>query len=203
VAAGAVRKGRFALALLAVAVLALPGCTYLKYRGEDAMEMVDIGITWSSEPYWGIYGDCAAITPMGWSHVEGQFAGIGGGQIGVTRHYERAWGLLLLGHEEVGWGDYDRSDPQTLEGYGAGILGRLTPPYGRPSYTPACVHYLHLGYVGLVGNIRYMEMLDFLLGWAGLDIACDDGKRFSRWPWTPEPLQGERSLSGAEGAESL
>jgi len=159
------------------------GCTYLKYRCEDAVELVDIGVTWSTEPYWGLYADCTAILPVGWSHVEGWFAGIGGSQIGVTPHYERAWGLLATGHEEVGWGDYDKQDPATIDSYGAGFVGKFTPPYGRPHYTPACVHYLHLGYFGLVLNIRYTDVLDFLLGWANLDICSDDGVRMSRWPW--------------------
>jgi len=177
-------KRTICLALsLAVVMLASQGCTYLKYRGEDALDMLDVGVTWSREPQLAIYGDCAAITPVGWGHVDGYFAGWGGGQIGVTRHYEKCFGLLLWGHEELGWGEFDTNDPATLDGQGVGILGIALPPYGRPAYTPACVHFLHLGWVGLVANARYLEMVDFLLGWSTLDIACDDGKKMSKWPW--------------------
>jgi len=37
--------------------------------------------------------------------------------------------------------------------------------------------------VGFVGNLRYLEMLDFMLGFAAIDIAGDDGYTYSRWPW--------------------
>ncbi len=39
------------------------------------------------------------------------------------------------------------------------------------------MHSIHVGYVGLVGNARYGEMADFLLGFAGIDIAGDDGRK--------------------------
>ncbi len=34
-----------------------------------------------------------------------------------------------------------------------------------------CVHVVH---VGLMGNLHYVEILDWLLGWAGWDICGDD-----------------------------
>ena len=37
--------------------------------------------------------------------------------------------------------------------------------------------------MGLVFNIRYTEIFDFLLGWYGLDIAGDDNGQRSHWPW--------------------
>ena len=37
--------------------------------------------------------------------------------------------------------------------------------------------------MGFVGNLRYIEMLDFMLGFAAIDIAGDDGYTYSRWPW--------------------
>jgi len=36
------------------------------------------------------------------------------------------------------------------------------------------MHCLHVGYVGLMGNLHYFQILDFLLGWFGLDVAGDD-----------------------------
>ena len=44
------------------------------------------------------------------------------------------------------------------------------------------MHYLHVGYVGLAGSARYMEMADFLLGWIGIDIAGDDGTKLGQSP---------------------
>jgi len=40
--------------------------------------------------------------------------------------------------------------------------------------------------VGVVLNANYLQMLDLLLGWAGLDITGDDGRKFGRWPWQSE-----------------
>jgi hypothetical protein len=39
------------------------------------------------------------------------------------------------------------------------------------------MHFVHLGHVGLVMNIRWAELADFVLGWAAVDIGDDDGKR--------------------------
>ena len=36
------------------------------------------------------------------------------------------------------------------------------------------MHSLHVVYVGLMGNIHYLEILDWLAGWAGYDIMKDD-----------------------------
>ena len=45
---------------------------------------------------------------------------------------------------------------------------------GGKTYKPACIHYLHLGWVGATGNIHYYEIMDFAAGWAGLDPSGDD-----------------------------
>ena len=48
------------------------------------------------------------------------------------------------------------------------------------------MHYIHVGYVGIVGNAHYTQMADFVLGLFGLDIAGDDGRRLGLWPWESE-----------------
>jgi hypothetical protein len=116
--------------------------------------------------------------------VDGYFLGLGGGRLGFTRHFETCWGLLVLGHEIHGWGDFDKSDSTTLhEQYtGAGVV--LFPIVeSRPSYMPACVHYFHALFVGFVGNLRYMEVVDFVVGFSTIDINGDDGKEMATWPW--------------------
>lgn len=37
-------------------------------------------------------------------------------------------------------------------------------------------------HVGLVGNANYYEMLDLVLGFAGIDICGDDGVLLGHWP---------------------
>ncbi len=114
-------------------------------------------------------------------------AGIGGGQIGATSHYESCVGLLLWGREETAWHDYKPGAPKTINVQGVGPIAPMVGPYGRANYVPAWTNYLHLGYGGIIFNARYMEILDFLLGWFGADIADDDGKATGRWPWEEAP----------------
>ena len=37
--------------------------------------------------------------------------------------------------------------------------------------------------MGLEGNANYMEMVDFVLGFLGIDICGDDGRPLGRWFW--------------------
>ena len=37
--------------------------------------------------------------------------------------------------------------------------------------------------MGVVGNLRYLEMLDLMLGFTTIDIAGDDGVKHGAWPW--------------------
>jgi hypothetical protein len=170
------------LALLAAAG---GGCTYLRHRGEDLLDVVDLGVTASIWPGFALYADGVSVLPGGISYVDGYFVGIGGGRAGAMRHYETCWGLIAVGHETHGWGDFRKGDPSTLHRQFVGVLGLPLFPVvqSRPSYMPACVHYLHLGFVGVVANARYMEVVDFIVGWTTLDLACDDGTPIARWPW--------------------
>jgi hypothetical protein len=177
---------------LALTLFATQGCTYLKHRAQDAIDMVDIGLTVSIIPGFAAYADFASVAPGGFGYVNGWFLGWGGGQIGFTRHYERSLGILVWGYEEVGWGKFSTNNRQTLDRQFVGVAGIVLPPWkATPAYFPACVHYLHLGWLGVVGNARYMEIVDFVLGWSTLDIAGDDGYKLSKWPWNrrkrPEP----------------
>lgn len=174
--------------VLALVLLTSSGCTYLKYRGEDLLEIVDVGVTLSVKPGFALYGWGVSIAPGGVGYVDGVFVGWGGGQIGITRHYLRAVGVGIIGYEEIGWGKFDLEDRRTLHRTVQGIAGLPLALLWRGSaaYTPACVHHIHLGWVGLVANARYMEMVDFLLGWTTLDIAGDDGRKIGKWPWMSE-----------------
>ena len=182
-------------AALAVAALACAACgcaqlgAYAKYRGEDALEMADIGVTVSKKPQFAAYANGVSVLTGGYAKLDGTFVGLGGGQFGATRHYTHDVGAVAWGYEEFGWGTFDAEVPGTLDRQHVGALGILTQPGNRrPSYAPACVHYLHLGVVGFVGNLRYLEMLDFMLGFAAIDIAGDDGTKYSAWPWQRKRL---------------
>jgi hypothetical protein len=177
---------RHALAVvLLIGVLAgSQGCTYAKYRVQDLLDIADIGVSLSWKPGVALYACFASVAPGGFSYVDGYFLGWGGGRIGFTRHFETCWGLLVIGHEVHGWGDFDKDDTRTLHRQytGAGIV--LFPAVeSRPSYMPACVHYFHVLFLGLVGNLRYMEIVDFVLGFTTIDLNGDDGPQIATWPW--------------------
>jgi hypothetical protein len=182
---------RTAAAVLAVVLaLAATGCRsnrvgrYLLYRAEDCADMADVGITFSLKPCISAYACGVSVVTGGYSKFDGWFAGVGGGRVGVMRHYNYCFGLLIAGREEIGFGTFNKEEPETLWTHNQGIAGVFMPPFdASPAYVPACTHFLHLAFVGAVGNLRYMEMVDFVLGWAGVDIANDDGRKFGYYPW--------------------
>lgn len=202
------------LAALFAGALLAQGCSsvgeYFLHRYHDFGEMVDVGITVTDTPQLGLYWNSLELIVAGYSNVDGWFVGWGGGQVGVTRVYNRCWGLVY-GEETIGWGpllDTDRREEAIIRRR-SGVVGILTSVVGvdptgsgygnGPNYTPACVHFIpHLGYVGLVWNARYTEMVDFALGWVGLDISGDDGYPVGRWsfprraPEPPAPAVAER-----------
>jgi len=179
----------FALTCLVLALFASQGCTYLQHRGEDFLEIVDLGVTFSKKPGFAIYGDGVSVLTGGYGYVDGWFAGWGGGQLGVTRHFENCWGVIVFGHEKHGWGkNVNPRNPKTYSEQYVGVAGvPVSFVTGcKPDYMPSCIHYLHLGWVGLVANARYMEMIDFIVGWTTFDIGGDDGKPaggVGHWPW--------------------
>lgn len=188
-----------ALALL-LGLLMVSGCSYAQYRAEDALEMVDVGFTITEEPQIGLYWNSLDIFPFGYSHIDGYFVGLGGGHPLVMRHYNKCQGFGIA-YQEIGWGDFDKNDPETLHRNYAGILGYLSPPHqSDPAYSPACVHFFpHIGHVGLVWNARYTEILDFFLGWTTFDLAGDDGRSVGKWFWAPkenEPAAVAHMYSG-------
>jgi len=188
-------------ALFPVLVLGSAGCTYLqmgvtyfRHRVEDAADIGDMGITYTEKPSVGLYWNSLDMFPVGYSNLDGWFFGWGGGQVGMTRHYNKCYGFGAA-REVIGWGEFDPEDESTLNVRQAGIMGVLIPPHQTtPAYTPACVHFFpHIGYVGFVWNLRYTEIMDFMLGWVGLDIAGDDGYKVARWsfPRRFEPAEEE------------
>lgn len=169
----------------ALVFLSLEGCTYLKYRGQDAMEVIDLGVTVSKKPGFALYYDFIPIIPIGVGYVDGYFVGLGGGKAGAMPHYEKSYGAILWGQEEVGFGDYVTDDPESLRFQRTGVIGLAQGPVPGPDYMISCPHYLHLGWVGLVVSPRYLQIIDFLVGFTTLDICHDDGKE--RGSWRAEP----------------
>jgi len=177
-------RGIVLLALL-LTMTASTGCTYWQHRLDDALEMADIGVTVSYKPGFALWiaAPFSLFAGIG-GHVDGYLIGLGGGEPFFTRHYLNASGMLVVGREEIGWGDFDIKDPSTLYETYQGVLGiPVSLVTARPAYVPTCNHEIHVLFLGAVGNLRYMEILDFLVGFTTIDIAGDDGVKMGHWPW--------------------
>jgi len=185
--------GRMALVVVLVAVAAVgQGCGYLADRGADAAQMFDFGLTFSKKPQFSAYMNCPVIAPIGYGKVDGYFVGVGGGKVGAMKHHQESSGLLVWGREEVSWESFDTKEADTLSVQGVGVLGLAEGQEGEKAYTPACIHYLHLGFVGIAANVRWLEIPDFFLGFFLLDPMGDDkhgGWWFGR-PRTPITVHG-------------
>jgi hypothetical protein len=165
----------------ALLFLSLEGCTYLKYRGQDAMEIIDLGVTVSKKPGFAFYYDFIPVIPIGVGYVDGYFAGLGGGKFGAMKHYEESYGAILWGQEEVGFGVYDLESPASVRFQRTGLIGVFQGPVPGPDYMISCPHYLHLGWIGLVASPRYLQILDFIVGFSTLDFCHDDGAEIGTW----------------------
>jgi len=95
------------------ALLACCGCTstYLADRANDAKDMFDPGITLSQKPGIALHLDFFNVMPLGYSHIEGKYLGVGNRQAGIMDIHDHTWGLLLCGSEELQIGKFDPRDP--------------------------------------------------------------------------------------------
>jgi len=174
--------GRMALVTGLAAVVLMTGCGYLQHRVEDAGDMMDLGLTFSRRPGFALYYDFVPVVPIGCGRVEGAFVGLGAGRVGTMPHLQRSTGLILWGEEELAYGQYDPADPESMRFQRSGLIGLPQGPIPGPDYMLSCPHYVHLGWFGVVATPRYLQMLDFLLGWTTLDIGLDDGSERGQWP---------------------
>ncbi len=178
---------RFTLRGLFLMLIMVPclGCTYLTNRGRDAGDVIDLGLTFSGKPQIAVFYDFVPIVPIGYGRLDGRFAGLGGGRIaGWAPHYEKSYGLILWGEEELTF----RNSYEELEMLGSeerdeavdfqrtGLIGMFQGPFPSQDYLISCPHYLHLGWIGVVATPRYLQMVDFVLGWTTLDIGADDNR---------------------------
>ena len=97
---------------VALTLTAFQGCSYMKDRGHDALQMADIGVMVSKKPYAALYACGFGAVSLGAGKCDGYFAGWGGDTVGINRHYYRTIGLGPWSYSEVGWGDeFDQANP--------------------------------------------------------------------------------------------
>lgn len=172
---GNISRSILLICVLAVASSLCSGCAYMKNRGNDALDIFDIGVTVSKEPHLAVYGGFQSLLALGYSDVEGKLIGIGQRQVGVLDMRYNAAGMLVEGYEQFAYGDkFTELDEDSPEKRGAG-LGLLY--YGKPDNAMEamqCPKFVHLFFVGLNVNCKIGQLGDFILGWTTLDIGHDD-----------------------------
>lgn len=178
--------GRFKTATVLTSALilcavALQGCNYLRYRYEDAVEIFDLGFTFTKTPQFSAYVNCPVILPIGYGKVDGTFVGMGDGKAGVMKHSHDVEGRLYWGRETDSWDSFDAETSDTLSVQEVGILGLTKEGARNKPYKAMCRHYLHIGWMGVVWNVRWIDIPDFLAGIIGLDPLQDDGPDGGWW----------------------
>lgn len=191
-----------------VMLLSACGCCYLQNRGADLLDCVDFGLTFTKRPTFAAYFRTPIVPVAGalGGYVDGYFVGVGGGNAGLMRHYEKSYGmflkdprpddpdafwsripipLILSCYEEVAYGDFDKDDSEQVHAQRVGLVGLFQGPFPGPDYFFGCPHYLHIGWIGVVVTPRYNEWLDFIVGFTTLDISGDDGRPRGYWPGQP------------------
>ena len=155
-------------AVVLLSLLVLQGCAYVQHRAEDALEAFDLGFTVTKTPQFSAYANCPTVLPIGYGNIDGTYIGIHNGRAGWQKHQRQEAGFILWGRERSSWSNFE--DERDV-----GVAGILTSDDRRRSTAPICIHYLHLGWLGVVWNIHWSEIGDFFAGIVGFDPLRDDG----------------------------
>lgn len=166
------------LPLSLLALLSLTGCAgvggYFQDRGRDALQILDLGVTWSGRPSFAAFLDCPL--PLGYSHIDGHFAGLRAGDVAATPYHQHAYGLLVWGRESAAFckenSEQALADPPKSE---AGRLASSHDTGASVCCSTSCLNTIHIGFLGLAFEDHPLQLLDFALGWFGVDIDKDDG----------------------------
>jgi hypothetical protein len=131
---------RIGLALALVASLAAcQGCNTIKLvyaytmdRTNDAGDIIDIGVSVSWKRCVSFYLCGLGLAVVGAGYFDGWFVGLGGGCLGVRRHYHKMIGLGLYSYEEAAWGlpweSLDITDPDVVNRRHGCLFGWLLYP---------------------------------------------------------------------------
>ena len=182
--------------VVGLGLVGLSGCTYLGHRGRDAADMFEVGLTFSKKPQFALLPvDYFNLIGLGYSQVEGTYAGIGNRRVGAMPiHDDGSYGLLFWGKDALKIGDFNPRDPHEVwvDDMEALAAAGQPLPTARPDYNKGlirlpvegeapppvtfmqCRRNVHLGWIGLHASFRPLDIVDFLVGWTTLDILNDD-----------------------------
>lgn len=165
---------RAGLILLLAGALSSTGCAYFINRGNDLVDVFDVGITVSEKPQIGLYASWLNLVPVGYSNFDGTLIGLADRNVGAVKAREKAAGVLVWGYEQFGYEDFNVNDPESPPQWGVGLAGLAEGPLPPAGQTANCPKLLHLGFIGLSINCKVGQLVDFILGWTTLDVMGDD-----------------------------
>jgi hypothetical protein len=173
--------------LIIIIALICANCTYLKNRGNDACDILDIGITVTDkwQPDFALYVDLFSVLSVGVSSIDGKFLGWSNRQIGWLDYTDKSWALLVWGSEKEGAGEFNPHDPHQVRAdqsdlterpkFNTGIVRIIAEDNAPPPFKFfECDKVVHIGWIGIQAPCRPLEIVDFILGWTTLDIMGDD-----------------------------
>ena len=154
----------------------LTSCAYLHNRGNDALDVFDVGVTITEEPRVSVYAGFMNLMSLGYANLDqGTLIGIGSREIGAIPMRQNASGIIVYGREQFAFGsNCNPEDPDSPEPWAAGILALPEGPAPPPKKILYSPKVLHLGWLGLTLNCKIGEFADFVLGWATVDFMDDD-----------------------------
>lgn len=191
------RSRRLSILIVLLALISVAGqvgCAYMQDRGRDALDIFDIGLTVSAKPGFAAHFDFFNIVPIGFSHVDGWWIGIGQRQVGALELHDRAWGVILWGSVKQEIGEFNPHHPYLMwrsvvrelerrgqplpteaQRYNTGLARMISQGNTPPPLTfTSCRRLFHFGWVGIGFNIRPFEFVDFLVGFTTIDLTGDD-----------------------------
>jgi len=182
------------LLTVTVAVIVTTGCSYLQNRGNDLLDVMDVGIsiTDQTRPDFRLYIN-PFLFSVGYGNVDGKLIGLGNRHFGIHDFEAHEWGTVLTGQQRYGagpfdpedprqvWPTYNKDDPQTPKErptYKTGPLPLLKceEPTTWTKYVE-CDKGIHLGWIGIHIPCRPLDLVDFVVGFTTLDIMKDDTAR--------------------------
>jgi len=169
------------------------GCAYLRDRGNDLSDVIELGITVTPRlcPTLAVRMNGFGVVSWGYSRSDLAYLGWCDRQFGLLHLEDSFWGLLFWGRERLWIGRYGQESSeaypteiyylkkpfQEREPYAVGLVGAFAGSPSPPGRAfGECPKMLHLGWIGIFANCSPMDLVDFILGWSTLDIGHDDGR---------------------------
>ncbi len=147
----------------------------MKDRGNDFADMFAIGVTVSSKPQGSFYFSFFSFVTIGYSNFDGTLVGWGHRDGGFVPARQKAGGLLLWGYEQIGYRDeFQEDDPKTPEEWNVGPVGLFGGHPPPTAYRVTCDKMVHVGFIGVTFNCKWIQISDFLVGLTTVDILGDD-----------------------------